>query len=179
MIDKESLIFDKKKFADIITKIRDQYTSQEEFSEKSGIGRTYISQYMNQRLDSPPKPRVLKNLAKASNGLVSYEELAEICGYIQIEKQFKELENGNIDFLIKDYKTKEEQIQHLKKLITDIESHKKSEEERLNTILNNDKLKLLYVDTTNLIKNEILLDEKRLKGLKIGLNNLMKKKINK
>lgn len=176
MIDKESLIFDKKKFADIIVKIRNLYNSQEEFAEKAGIGRTYISQYMNQRLDAPPKPSVLKKLSEASKGLVSYEDLAEICGYIQIENEFRELEKGNVDFLINDYKTKEEQIAYLKKLIKTIEDHKKFEEERLNNILKDDNLKLLYVDTTNLMKNEIILDEKRLKGLKIGLNNLLKGK---
>lgn len=176
MIDKNSLLFDKDKFAYIIEKIKNEYTSQEEFAKEADIGRTYISQYMNKKLDAPPKPRVLKKIANASKNLVTYEELASICGYIQIENEFKELENGNIDFLIEDYKSKDEQIKKIKELIEGIEAHKKSEEERLNIILNDDKLRLLYVDTTNLIKNEISLDERRLKGLRIGLEKLLKEK---
>ena len=49
-------MFDRKKFAQILKQIKDTYNSQEEFSEKSKIGRTYLSQYMNMKLDKPPKP---------------------------------------------------------------------------------------------------------------------------
>ena len=174
MIDKNSLLFDKNTFADIITQIREQYSSQEEFSEKSNIGRTYISQYMNKKLDAPPKPRVLKNLANASMGIITYEELMEICGYVHIENEFKELENGNIDFLLEGLISKEDKIHRIEELINSIEAHKKSEENRLHIIINDNKLKLLYADTTNLIKNEISLDERRLLGLRKGLEKLQK-----
>ena len=50
-------------------------------SKKSGIGRTYLSQYMNIKLNKPPKPEILKKLAAASNDIISYQELMEICGY--------------------------------------------------------------------------------------------------
>lgn len=75
-------MFDKNKFAQIIKNIKETYSSQEEFAEKSGIGRTYLSQYMNMRLDTPPKPKILERLATSSNGITDYSELMEVCGYI-------------------------------------------------------------------------------------------------
>lgn len=77
-------MFDKNKFAQIIKNIKDTYNSQEEFSKKSGIGRTYLSQYMNMKLDNPPKPTILKKLANASNDITSYDELMQVCGYIYV-----------------------------------------------------------------------------------------------
>lgn len=74
-------MFDKNKFAQIIKNIKEIYSSQEEFAEKSGIGRTYLSQYMNMKLDKPPKPEILEKLAVSSNGIVTYDELMTVCGY--------------------------------------------------------------------------------------------------
>ncbi len=76
-------MFDKNKFAQIIKNIKETYLSQEDFSKKSSIGRTYLSQYMNMKLNEPPKPIILQKLAASSNGLISYEELMEICGYFK------------------------------------------------------------------------------------------------
>lgn len=76
-------MFDKSKFAQIIKNIKELYNSQEEFAEKSGIGRTYISQYMNMKLEEPPKPRILEKLANASNDTVTYKDLMNICGYTE------------------------------------------------------------------------------------------------
>lgn len=75
-------MFDKNTFAKIIRNIKESYESQEEFAKKSGIGRTYLSQYMNAKLDIPPKPKTLEKLADASHGITTYEELMIICGYI-------------------------------------------------------------------------------------------------
>lgn len=93
-------MFDKSKFAQIIKNIKETYNSQEEFSKKSGIGRTYLSQYMNMRLDEPPLPRMLEKLAKASHGITTYKDLMKICGYTE-----KTLENKaySIYATIKEY----------------------------------------------------------------------------
>lgn len=74
-------MFDKNKFAQILKNINNTYSSQRDFSKKSGINRTYLSQYMNAKLDDPPKPKILEKLANASNGLTNYAELMFICGY--------------------------------------------------------------------------------------------------
>lgn len=86
-------MFNKIKFAQIIKNIKETYTSQEEFSKKSGIGRTYLSQYMNMKLDEPPKPKILEKLASASNGITNYNELMNICGYIEGSKQLNDYKN--------------------------------------------------------------------------------------
>lgn len=74
-------MFNKSKFAQIIKNIKETYNSQEDFSQKSDIGRTYLSQYMNMKLDDPPKPKILEKLANASNNITTYKELMDICGY--------------------------------------------------------------------------------------------------
>lgn len=75
-------MFDKNKFATILKNINDTYSSQRDFSKKSDINRTYLSQYMNVKLESPPKPKILKKLAESSNGVTTYNELMHVCGYI-------------------------------------------------------------------------------------------------
>lgn len=74
-------MFDKITFAKKINQIKELYPTQEEFCKQSGIGRTSISQYMNAKLESPPKPQMLDKIALASHGLVTYNELMCICGY--------------------------------------------------------------------------------------------------
>lgn len=95
-------MFDKVKFANIIKKIKDTYSTQEEFSKKSGIGRTYLSQYMNMKLDNPPKPEILKRMANNSNGVTTYQELMEICDYIEA-KDVKKYYTENYNVLPSTY----------------------------------------------------------------------------
>ena len=77
-------MFDKVKFAEIISKINSTYDTMTEFSKKANFDRTYISKYINQKLNNPPTPKILKKLADASNNITTYEELMEVCGYIDI-----------------------------------------------------------------------------------------------
>lgn len=74
-------MFDIKKFSNILQKISDSYSSISEFAEKSDVNRTYLSKYINMKLDSPPTPKILEKIANASNGVTVYEELMTICGY--------------------------------------------------------------------------------------------------
>ena len=73
--------FDKEKFANILKRINDSYPTQTDFSNKT-INRTNISQYINMRLDSLPKPNTLKKIAENSNDITTYKELMKVCGYI-------------------------------------------------------------------------------------------------
>ena len=75
-------MFNKNKFAQVLKNINETYSSQRDFAKKSEINRTYLSQYMNMKLDEPPKPKILKKLADNSNQTITYEELMTICGYI-------------------------------------------------------------------------------------------------
>lgn len=87
-------MFDKNKFAQILKNINETYNSQRDFSKKSEINRTYLSQYMNMKLDEPPKPKTLQKLADASKGLTNYTELMLICDYLNDD--FDELMGDNI-----------------------------------------------------------------------------------
>lgn len=89
-------MFDKTKFSQIIKKIKETYNSQEEFSRESGIGRTYLSQYMNMKLEEPPKPKLLEKLAISSHGVTTYAELMEICGYIG-SLSYDDMKNNEFD----------------------------------------------------------------------------------
>lgn len=75
-------MFDKKKFAQILKNISETYESQRDFAKKSNINRTYLSQYINMKLDEPPKPKILERLAESSHGIINYDDLMLICGYI-------------------------------------------------------------------------------------------------
>lgn len=96
-------MFDKKKFAEILIKINETYDTMTEFAEKSKVNRTYLSQYINQKLDTPPSPKVLMKIANHSNKITSYEELMLVCGYLKksmsIDENIKKLFNKNISSL--------------------------------------------------------------------------------
>lgn len=76
-------MFDKCEFANIIKNISETYENQRDFSKKTGINRTYLSKYMNMRLEDPPKPNILKRLADNSNSTIKYNDLMKICGYVE------------------------------------------------------------------------------------------------
>nr|DAM73414.1 MAG TPA: SOS-response transcriptional repressors (RecA-mediated autopeptidases) [Caudoviricetes sp.] len=83
-------MFDKEAFSKIIQDIISNYESQREFAKVSSINRTYLSQYINKKIDSPPKPEMLKRLSNNSKGLVDYDTLMKVCGYIKNDNHMKE-----------------------------------------------------------------------------------------
>ena len=74
-------MFNLKKFAEILLKISATYENQRDFSRKSSVNRTYISEYINEKIFFPPTPKTLMKLANASNGVTTYDELMYVCGY--------------------------------------------------------------------------------------------------
>lgn len=76
-------MFDKKTFSEILTKIYNTYSNQREFADATDVNRAYLSQYINQKLDNPPTPKILAKIANASKGITTYEELMLICGHIK------------------------------------------------------------------------------------------------
>lgn len=86
-------MFNKDLFSDVLKKINSNYETMTEFSKKADLDRTYISKYINKKLENPPSPDILKKIAEASNGIVSYYELMEICDYIDLSSVFL-LNNG-------------------------------------------------------------------------------------
>lgn len=94
-------MFNKNKFANIIKKINELYENQTDFAKKARVNRTYLSQYMNLKLDSPPSPKKLRGIADASKGITTYEELMEICGHVtELTFSNKSIVEQNISVLI-------------------------------------------------------------------------------
>lgn len=101
-------MFDKKVFSEILTKIYKAYNNQRDFAHATGVNRAYLSQYMNQKLDNPPSPKVLVKIANNSKHITSYQELMDVCGYNLnssntpsalrfLDKKMKELEKNKND----------------------------------------------------------------------------------
>lgn len=108
-------MFDIKKFSQILQKISDSYGSISEFAEKSEVNRTYISKYINMKLDSPPTPKILEKIAENSNGVTNYIELMVTCDYYsgytllnEIEKNVLIQYNNKIESLKLSQQQKEE-----------------------------------------------------------------------
>ncbi len=74
-------MFSKEKFSEILKKINNTYSNMTDFSANAKFDRTYISKYINQKLNNPPSPKILEKIARASNGITTYENLMRICGY--------------------------------------------------------------------------------------------------
>lgn len=92
-------MFNKEKFSQIIKSINDSYDSQHEFARISTINRTYLSKYINCKIDNPPKPSTLKIIAEASHGITTYEKLMEICGYTNTSSVYVDVyfeKDGNL-----------------------------------------------------------------------------------
>lgn len=92
-------MFNKENFSKILQKINSSYETMTEFAQKADFDRTYISKYINQKLDNPPTPKILEKIANASNGVTTYTELMEMCGYIDLHTVFlqtKEKKDTNL-----------------------------------------------------------------------------------
>lgn len=113
-------MFNKEKFAQILKNISENFENQRDFSKKSEINRTYLSKYMNMKIDKPPKPNILKKIANSSKGITTYDELMEICGYFNASSIQNSAINLNIFKYYKKlqlYCNNEDDLQHLLNII--------------------------------------------------------------
>ena len=78
-------IFNKNKFAEILQEVISQYDSISNFAEKSSLDRTYISKYVNKKLEHPPSPEVLKKISNNSKNITNYLNLMYVCDYLNDE----------------------------------------------------------------------------------------------
>lgn len=77
--------FDKENFSKILTEIKNSYGSINKMAEKMEITAAYISKLIRNMYDNAPSPEILKKISDNSNGLVTYENLMEVCGYLDNE----------------------------------------------------------------------------------------------
>lgn len=89
-------MFNKKIFSDILSKINSTYSTMTDFAKKASFDRTYISKYINMKLDNPPTPKILEKIANASNGITSYYELMSVCDYIRTPDLFSDEINPSL-----------------------------------------------------------------------------------
>ena len=66
-----------------------------EYAEESGVNRTYLSKYLNLRLDSPPGPEIIKRLAEKAHNNVTYEDLMSAAGFLSNINQTRDLKGNN------------------------------------------------------------------------------------
>lgn len=83
--------FDKKRFSKLLLEAIGDI-SIIEFAGLSGVNRTYLSKYINKRLETPPSPHILKEISEASIG-VNYYELLEASGYVCIDEMKEYVES--------------------------------------------------------------------------------------
>lgn len=143
-------MFNKNKFAQVLKEINETYDSQRDFAKKSDINRTYLSQYMNMKLEEPPQPKILKKLANSSNGIISYTELMNICGYVNPINMSELLKSDNILELVQNCAKDTGSV--ILELNLNTDDFSKEEEEILQKYFNLFK-KDINVDINTLIKS--------------------------
>jgi transcriptional regulator with XRE-family HTH domain len=73
-------MFNKKTFKQLLLKAIGTKTITD-YAKETGVNRTYISKYINEKLDSPPTPDIIKRLACNTNE-VTYELLMSAAGHL-------------------------------------------------------------------------------------------------
>lgn len=96
-------MFDKKLFRKLLIKAMNQRTSTI-YAKQSGINRTYISKLLNEKMDNPPSPEVLKGLASVAQNNVTYIDFMKAAGYINSNENSLE----NTDFTEEELKILEQ-----------------------------------------------------------------------
>ncbi len=75
-------MFNKNKFAEILQEIISKYDSITNFAEKSSLDRTYLSKYINKKLEHPPSPDILRRISDNSKDMANYLYLLYVCNYL-------------------------------------------------------------------------------------------------
>lgn len=160
--------FNKKDFSKILIKIKDSYGSINKMSEKIGITSSYISKLIRLMYDSAPSPEVLKKIADNSNGIISYIELMNVCGYFNnLHKEIKQISKLQTEFIVskEEYLKKNEftqsEIIELQNIATINSDTDKFEKELATYTLNLDKSKQFIVlgilkELNSFIRNRFL-----------------------
>lgn len=173
-------MFNKEEFSKILLNIQANYNNQEDFARYSGIGRTSISQYINCKIEIPPKPHLLEKIAQSSKGLTNYNELLWICGYKQMIDEYNLLVNGDLRYLDKLFEGKElnndEKIQELNKLKDGLANYLNSCNNQIEELKTRDKF--LVQDSIATLNVEIKMTNEKINGLQKMIDQLGEKSKN-
>lgn len=86
-------MFDKKEFRLLLEKALGNRTKTE-YAQASGVNRTYISKLLNEKLDNPPTPDIIKRLANVAHNGITYEQLMKAAGYLDTSIDINEPPSG-------------------------------------------------------------------------------------
>ena len=89
-------MFNKNKFAEVLQEIISQYDSITSFAEKSSLDRTYLSKYINKKLDHPPSPDILRRISDNAKNIIDYLKLLYICNYLN-NSEYEYLKNKELN----------------------------------------------------------------------------------
>jgi len=171
-------MFNKEEFSRILLKIQANYNNQEDFAKYSGIGRTSISQYINCKIEIPPKPHLLEKLADASKGITNYNELLWVCGYKQMIDEYSLLINGDLRYLDKLFEGRElsveEKILELNKLKDGLKLYLDSCNSQIEELQTRDNH--LVQDSIATLNVEIKMTNEKINGLEKMIKKLGDKK---
>ncbi len=78
--------FDKTTFADLLKRSVGSRT-QKEFAALTGISSAHLSRLLHQKFDSPPSIDTLQRLAAHAQNGVTYWDLLNACGYMDVKKE--------------------------------------------------------------------------------------------
>lgn len=113
-------MFNKESFSKILINIYKSYNNQREFANATGVNRAYLSQYMNMKLDNPPTPKILMGISNASKGLTTYNELMNICGYLNPKNSEQIIASKCFEnnlYILEKYHLSPNDLEYLKKIL--------------------------------------------------------------
>lgn len=167
-------MFNKEEFSKILLRIQANYNNQEDFAKYSGIGRTSISQYINCKIEIPPKPHLLEKIAQASHGVTNYNELLWVCGYKQMIDEYSLLINGDLRYLDKLFEDRELEnevkIQELNKLKEGLINYLNSCNSQIEELQTRDRH--LVQDSIATLNVEIKMTNEKIMGLQKMISQL-------
>ena len=170
-------MFNKEEFSKILLRIQANYNNQEDFAKYSGIGRTSISQYINCKIEIPPKPHLLEKIAQVSKGITNYNELLWICGYKQMIDEYSLLINGDLRYLDKLFEGRELEnevkIQELNKLKEGLINYLNSCNSQIEELQTRDRH--LVQDSIATLNVEIKMTNEKINGLEKMIRQLEKR----
>ena len=80
-------MYNQDRFIEILKKCQSN-TSLNEFARLADVDAGYLSRIINKKKVNPPSPKILEKISRASKGITSYEELMEVCGYVNFVDSF-------------------------------------------------------------------------------------------
>lgn len=93
--------FDKESFLNILNRIKSKYESQNKMANAMNLSSAYFTKLFDINTKNPPAPEYLKRIADNSKGITTYQELMQICGYI---------DNNKLDDIKKDLTNEKNEI---------------------------------------------------------------------